>query len=120
MAAHPRSGLETHEAVGLGRGGVDHLPDIDPHPVREHRQLVDQCDVDGAEDVFKELRQLTGLGRRDAHYLVADAAIELRRPFGALGRDTPDHLGRVPQRVVGASWVYALGRVGHIQPLADP
>ena len=29
VAAHPRAGVEAHEAEGLGRGGVDHLPDVD-------------------------------------------------------------------------------------------
>ena len=65
VAAHPRAGLEAHEAVGLGRRRVDHLPDVDPHPVAEHRELVDERDVDRAEDVLEQLRHLRRLGRGD-------------------------------------------------------
>ena len=35
VAAHARPGVEAHEAEGLGRGGVDHLPDVDAEPVAE-------------------------------------------------------------------------------------
>ena len=65
VAAHPRTGLEAHEPVGLGRGGVDDLPDVDPHPLGEDRQLVDERDVDRAEDVLQQLGHLRDLGRRD-------------------------------------------------------
>ena len=62
----PGPGLEAHEAERLRRGGVDDLPDVDPHPVAELRELVDERDVDRAEDVLEQLRQLGRLGRRDA------------------------------------------------------
>ena len=55
VAAHPRPGIEAHEAEGLGRGGVDHLPDVDAEPVAELGELVDEGDVDRAEDVLEEL-----------------------------------------------------------------
>ena len=63
----PGPGLEAHEAERLGRGGVDDLPDVDPHPVGEHRQLVDERDVDRAEDVLQQLGELGDLGRGDRH-----------------------------------------------------
>ena len=62
VAAHARARVEAHEAEGLGRGGVDHLPDVDLEPVAELGQLVDQGDVDRAEDVLQQLRQLRRLG----------------------------------------------------------
>ena len=67
VPAHARAGLEAHEAVGLGRGRLDDLPDVDAHAVGEHRQLVDERDVDRAEDVLEQLGQLGGLGGGDAH-----------------------------------------------------
>ena len=66
VAAHAGPGLEAHEAVGLGRGGVDDLPDVDAHAVGEHRHLVDERDVDRAEDVLEQLGELGDLGRGDA------------------------------------------------------
>ena len=72
VAAHAGAGLEAHEAVGLGRGGVDDLPDVDAHAVGQHRELVDERDVDRAEDVLEQLRQLGRLGARHAHDLIAD------------------------------------------------
>ena len=61
----PGPGLEAHEAERLRRRGVDDLPDVDLHPVAELRELVDERDVDRAEDVLEQLRQLGRLGRRD-------------------------------------------------------
>ena len=61
----PGPGLERLEAERLRRGGLDHLPDVDPHPVAELRELVDERDVDRAVDVLEQLRQLGRLGRRD-------------------------------------------------------
>ena len=102
VAAHPGTGLEAHEPVGLGRGRVDDLPDVDSHPLGEDRQLVDERDVDRAEDVLEQLGHLGGLGRRDPDDVIADAAVELLGALGAGRRDPADHLGRVAQRVVGA------------------
>ena len=62
VPAHPGPGLEAHEPERLGRGGVDHLPDVDAEPLAELRQLVDEGDVDRAEDVLEQLRELGRLG----------------------------------------------------------
>jgi hypothetical protein len=47
----------------LGRSRVHDLPDVEPHPFAELRELVDERDVDRAEDVLEQLRQLRGLRR---------------------------------------------------------
>ena len=57
-------------------GLLDDLPDVDAHPVAEHRQLVDERDVDRAEDVLEQLRELRRLGRGDLDDLVADQVVE--------------------------------------------
>ena len=108
----PGPGLEAHEAVGLGRGGVDHLPDVDPHAVGQDRQLVDQRDVDRAEDVLQQLGHLGRLGRADADDVVADLLVERDRAIGALGVMPPTIFGVVAQREVGAPGIHALGREG--------
>ena len=85
----PGPGIEAHEAERLRRGGVDHLPDVDPHPVAQHRELVDQRDVDRAEDVLEQLRQLRRLGRGDHQHLVADALVQPRRASARSPSVTP-------------------------------
>ena len=58
----PGPGLNDMKPKGFGRRRLDDLPDVDVHPVAELRELVDERDVDGAEDVLEELRQLRRLG----------------------------------------------------------
>ena len=41
MAAQARTGIERHEAEGLGGGRLDHLPDVNAHAVAHQRHLVD-------------------------------------------------------------------------------
>ena len=76
----PGAGLERLEAERLRRGGLDDLPDVDPHPVAELRELVDERDVDRAVDVLEQLRQLGRLGRRDLVDGVDRRAVDARRP----------------------------------------
>ena len=115
----PGPGLEAHEAVGLGRGRLDHLPDVDPHAVGQHRQLVDERDVDRAEDVLQQLRQLRRLRARRRARPVADEAVELLGALARRPRVRPaDHLRRVAQREVGAAGVDALGREGEMEVAA--
>ena len=58
VAADARAGGEPHEAERLGRRRVDGLPDVDAEVVGEHRDLVDQGDVDVPEGVLEQLGQL--------------------------------------------------------------
>ena len=103
VAAHPGAGLEAHEAERLGRRRVDHLPDVDPEPVAELGDFVDQGDVDRAEDVLQELCQLGGLRRADDLDRVADLRVEGGGALGAGGGDAADQLRRGADRVVGAA-----------------
>ena len=112
----PGPGLKRHEAVGLGRGGVDHLPDVDAHAVAEDRQLVDERDVHRAEDVLEQLGQLRRLAAwRPATTSSQTALVELDRAPPALVGQAADDLGRVAQREVGAARVDALGREGQVE-----
>ena len=54
-ASDAGAGLEAHEAVGSGRGGVDDLRDVDADPVGEDGELIDEHDVDRAEDALQQL-----------------------------------------------------------------
>ena len=89
----PGPGLKAHEPVGLGRRGVDDLPDVDAHALGEDRELVDERDVDRAEDVLEQLGQLGRLGGRDPDHVVADAAVEVVGAVEAAGVMPPITLG---------------------------
>ena len=118
VATHPGARLEAHEAERLGRRGVDDLPDVDPHPVRQDRQLVDERDVDRAEDVLQQLGQLRDLRRGDGDERLAHAAVEVEGSLGALACEAADELGRVADREVRAAGIDALGREREREVLA--
>src|SRR5581483_11418207 len=103
VSAHPGAGLEGHEAVGFGGGGVDDFPDVDAHPVTQDRELVDQGDVDRAKDVLQQFGQLGRFGGGDGHEVIAYLPVELHRPRHALLGHSPDHLRGRFQGVVGAA-----------------
>ena len=111
----PGPGLERHEAERLRRRRVHDLPDVDPHPVAELRELVDERDVDRAEDVLEELRQLRGLGRRDAVHRLDRRAVERGRGVGRRVVDPADHLRDGLRRPVDPARVDALGREGEVE-----
>jgi hypothetical protein len=81
-------------------------------------QLVDEGDVDGAEDVLQELGQLGRLGVGEEDHVVADLRVE---GFGALGagrREAADELGGGLDRVVGAARVDPLRGEGEVEVAA--
>ena len=61
----PGPGREAHEPERLGRRRVDDLPDVEVHPLAQQGELVDEGDVDVAEDVLEQLGHLGGIGRRE-------------------------------------------------------
>ena len=105
VAAHPRAGVEAHEPERLGRRGFDHLPDVDPEPVAELGKLVDEGDVDRAEDVLEQLRQLRCLRRGEDDDLAADQLVQLAGSLGAGFGQAADQLRRGAHGVVGAARV---------------
>ena len=84
----------------------------------EDRQLVDERDVDRAEDVLQQLRELGDLGRRDRDDLVADVRVDGGGALGAARGEAADDLRRGAHRVVGAAGVDALGREREREVLA--
>ena len=108
MAAEARTRAEPHVAERLRRGGVHDLPDVDPHPVAEDGELVDEGDVDRAEDVLEQLGQLRCVGRRDGVDRVDGAAIDGGGGLRTRGGQPADDLRRVLRRPVGAAGVDAL------------
>jgi len=75
-----RPGIEGAEAEWLGAGGADDLPDVDPHPVEQHLQLVHQGDVHAAVGVLQDLGRLGDLQARDGHEGLDGDAVDLQRP----------------------------------------
>ena len=82
------------------------------------REFVDERDVDRAEDVLQQLRQLRRLRGREDDDLVADQRVQLAGPLGAGRSQATEQLRRGANRVVAAARVDPLRRVGEVEILA--
>src|SRR5439155_25082688 len=115
MTADTGPGGERHEAERLGGGGLDRRPDINAQIGSEHRELVDQRDVDVAKGVLQELREL-----RLARAGVADRFLDDRAVEGFDGGerrlvDSRDHLWRIDEVPGLVPRVDALGAVAEVE-----
>ncbi len=111
---HSRAGVEAHEPEGLRRRGVEGLPDVDAQLGGEHRQLVDEGDVDVAERVLDELGEL-GLPRaRDGDRLRDEGVVEGLDRLEAAGGDARDELRGLREAVLGIARVDPLGAVAEV------
>ena len=118
VTAQAGTRIEGHEAIGLGRAGGDDLPDVYPERVTDDLELVDQRDVDAAEDVLEKLRDLGRLEAGDGHQRLDEAGVKQHDQFQAgLGQAADDLRGvvQVPALVAG---VDPLRRVADEEVLA--
>ena len=79
VAADARSGIESHDTERLGRGGIDHFPNVDAEPVAEHSHLVDQRDIDRPKRVLENFRHLRNLWGRHRQNVYDRLLVESRR-----------------------------------------
>ena len=63
MAAEAGAGVKWHESERFGLGSGNHLPDIDSHGGEDDLELVDERNVDGTENIFRQLDRFGGGGR---------------------------------------------------------
>ena len=89
MATKTWPGIEGLETERLGFGCRDHFPDIDPHPLVQHLELIHKRDVDGSIRVLKDLAGLGDVGAGHAHHLGHDLTIKRRRQLEALVGSSP-------------------------------
>ena len=76
VTANPWARIKGHEAEGLGLGGIDHLPDVDPHRCVDPLEFVHEGDVDETEDIFGEFHSLGGVAATDGDHLADGAGVE--------------------------------------------
>jgi len=107
MAAKSRPGIERLEAERLALGCLDHVPDIDTHSIIKHLQFIDECDVDGAVGVFKNLACLCHLGARDGHDPDDHPSVKCGCQFQTGGLQAADDLGDGWSRELRVAWVFA-------------
>src|SRR5271157_760326 len=108
VAAKSRPGIECLKAERLALGCLDHVPYIYIHAIIKHLQFIDECDVDGAVGVFKDLACLCHLWAEygdnpDYHF-----AIKRDREFQAGWFQSPHHLGNGRCRELRVPGVFAL------------
>jgi hypothetical protein len=53
VSTQPRTRIESHQAVGFGRAGMDDLPHIDVELIANGLKLVYQSDVDARKYVLE-------------------------------------------------------------------
>ena len=112
VPAQAGAGIERLEPERLGLRRLDHLPDVDPHPIEEDLQLVDQRDVHGPIRVLEDLARLGDLGRRDGDDPDDHPPVERRGDLQARGVETADDLGDRRGRERRVARVFALGAEG--------
>ena len=108
VAAKSRPGIECLEAEWFALGCLDHLPDINTHSIIKHLQFIDECDVDGAVSVFKNLACLRHFGAGDGNDPDDHSAIKSDREFQAGWIQSPHHLGNGRRRKLRVPGVFAL------------
>ena len=110
VPAPARPGVEAHEAERLGRGRVEHLPDVDAHALVDHLELVHERDVHRAEHVLGDLGRFGRRGARDPHDLARSLARRAPRPASpASGSQPPTTFGIVVVVKLEVARIFALG-----------
>ena len=116
MPAQARTGIERLEAVGLGLGGVDDLPDVDVHFVAQNGQLIYQADVDVAVGILQDLLHLRHGGRGyGGHISLQDGAVHHGDDLHGVGADGTHNLGGIAGLVDEIARIDALGREAQIE-----
>ena len=110
MAAQAGPGIEGHEAEWLRRGRIDHLPHVDSHLRVDHLELVDQCDIDRSEDVFRELRGLGDAAAGNRNDLLDDPPVEVLGPLPAGRRQSADDFWNLRELAPRISRILTLRR----------
>src|SRR5438874_12302393 len=64
LPSNSRARIERHEATRFRRRGIDDFPHVEVHTVAEHRELVHERDVQGAEWLLEKLRELGDVSGR--------------------------------------------------------
>ena len=79
MPSQSRPGIKGMKSERLGRGALDHLPDVDSHPQREQLQFIHQGDIYATIDVFQQFRHFGRGGRRNRNGPIENRPIESPR-----------------------------------------
>ncbi len=114
-----RAGIERHEPERLGRGGADHLPDVDAQGFAQAREFVHERDVHAAKHILEQLGHLRGACRRhrvDRRLELFEQPLRQRRAHRG---DAAHHSRNRARRVAPVTRVDPLGRERQKEILAD-
>src|SRR5450756_234758 len=110
-----RPWVERHEAIWLGLGSFDDLPDIHAHLFAQDRKFVDERDVDEPEGVLKQFGHLGRPTRADGIDLGNNQRVQRTGTFRRSCVQSSNHFGCVQRVVVSVARVYPLGRKRKIE-----
>ena len=115
----PGPGIERLEPERLGLRRLDHLPDVDTHPIKQDFQLIDQRDIHSPIGVLEDLARLGDLEPGNRHDPDDHPAVEGGGHFQAGGIEPADDLGNRGRRVIRIAGVLTLGTEGEEEVRAD-
>ena len=110
MASPTGTGVKRHEPEGLGGGGVNYVPQVQAHLIRQYGQLVYQPDVDRAEGVLQQLGHLRLFGGAHGNYSGKHWAVVLGRSLGRALVNAANQLWYVADSDFMVTGVYPLRR----------
>jgi len=119
VAAEPRTRVERHKAKGLGFGRLNDFPDVYAHSRIDHLKLVDQGDVDRAEDVFQELDCFGCAAGGDRDEGFDGQAVDFHGFLKAERGEAADDFGNVGHAALRVAGVFALGGKSQVEIAAS-
>jgi len=119
VAAEPGTRVERHKAKGLGFGRLNDFPDVYAHSRIDHLELVDQGDVDRAEDVFQELDRFGCAAGGDRDEGFDGQAVDFHGFLQAERGEAADDFGDVGHAALRVAGVFALGGKSQVEIAAS-
>ena len=106
MAAKTRTRIVGSKTEWLGFGGINHFKNIDPHAVSNYFHFVDQTNIHGTMDVFKQLCHFSGFSRTDRYNLVNRLFVQGSTGFKTCRSMTADHFGDGTSFKIRVTWIF--------------
>ncbi len=111
VPAEAGSGVERLKPERLGGGGVNDFPDVNAEAVEDDLEFIDQCDIDGAVDVFEQFGGFCDFGGLDAVDAFDDLGVERHGEVSRVFIDAADEFGDLAGRDAGSARVFTLRAV---------
>src|SRR5947207_11055517 len=107
VTAPSRTRIERHEPKGLRLCRFDNFPDVNSHSGVNEFELVNQCNIDAAENILQQLRSFGDATRRDRYKRVDRLTISRHGTIEAGWRVSSYNLGNQFNLILFVSRIFA-------------